>query len=365
MIKIKDVIKELELWAPPALQESYDNAQLIVGDANQVLEKVLLSLDCIEAVVDEAIELGCNLIVAHHPIVFSGLKSLTGKNYIERTIIKAIKNNIAIYAIHTNLDNVKTGVNFKIAEKLGLENVEILSPKKGLLEKLVFYCPAGNVDQVRESVFAAGAGKIGAYNSCSFNSNGIGTFKAGEQANPHVGEIGKMHREEEVCVETIVPIYLKSKVINALLMSHPYEEVAFDFYPLSNSWNEVGSGMIGELSEETDALAFLKSVKSKLNTPIIRHTKIVQNEISKVAICGGSGSFLLNDAKKKGAEIFITADYKYHQFFDAEDQIVIADVGHYESEQFTPELIKEYLQQNFPNFALYLSEVNTNPINYL
>lgn len=365
MIKIKDVIKELELWAPPTLQESYDNAQLIVGDANQVLEKVLLSLDCIEAVVDEAIELGCNLIVAHHPIVFSGLKSLTGKNYIERTIIKAIKNNIAIYAIHTNLDNVKTGVNFKIAEKLGLENVEILSPKKGLLEKLVFYCPAGNVDQVRESVFAAGAGKIGAYDSCSFNSNGIGTFKAGEEANPHVGEIGEVHREEEVCVETIVPIYLKSKVINALLMSHPYEEVAYDFYPLSNSWNEVGSGMIGELSEETDTLAFLKSVKSKLNTPIIRHTKIVKNEISKVAICGGSGSFLLNDAKKKGAEIFITADYKYHQFFDAEEQIVIADIGHFESEQFTPELIKEHLQQNFPNFALYLSEVNTNPINYL
>lgn len=365
MIKIKDVISQLEKWAPPALQESYDNSGLIVGDRNVVVDKALLCLDSTEEIVDEAIEKGCNLIIAHHPIVFSGLKSLTGKNYIERTIIKAIKNDIAIYAIHTNLDNVQSGVNKMIAKKIGLQDLKVLAPKSGLLSKLVFFCPSAETEKVRQAVFAVGAGTIGDYDSCSFNLDGKGTFKAGENTNPHVGERGKVHVEEEVRVETIVPNNLLGKVVSAMKTAHPYEEVAYDVYALSNSWNQVGSGMIGKLEKPMATADFLNHLKGVLKTDVIRHTKVLKQEVSKIAVCGGAGSFLLKTAMSKNADVFVTGDFKYHQFFDAEDKILIADVGHYESEQFTPELIKEHLQQNFPNFALYLSEVNTNPINYL
>ncbi len=364
-MKIRDVIKSLEELAPPSLQESYDNSTLIVGDKNATVEKVLLTLDCTEEVVEEAKAKGCNLIVAHHPIVFSGLKSLTGKNYIERTVIKAIKNDIAIYAIHTNLDNVQKGVNSKIAEKLDLVNTAILSPKAGYLTKLTFFCPIQDSPKVREAIFEAGAGQIGEYDACSFNLKGEGTFRAGENTNPHVGEKGNLHTEEEQRVEVILPTYLEGKVVQALKAAHPYEEVAYDLYPLKNSWGQVGSGMIGELKEEMDMVDFLKSLKDKLNTPLIRHTKAHQQTVKKVALCGGAGSFLLNAAKAKEADVFITGDFKYHQFFDAEDQIVIADVGHYESEQFTPELLKDYLEKLDLDIELNLSGVSTNPIHYL
>ncbi|MEQ8909167.1 MAG: Nif3-like dinuclear metal center hexameric protein [Vicingaceae bacterium] len=364
-MKIKDIIQQLEKIAPPSLQESYDNSRLLVGSKDQKVNQLLLSLDCTEVVVQEAIDRKCEMIVAHHPIVFSGLKSLTGKNYIERTVIKAIKNNIAIYAIHTNLDNVYHGVNQKIAEKLGLKNTKILSPKKELLQKLVFFCPVKDSEKVRAAIFKAGAGQIGDYDACSFNLKGEGTFRAGENTNPHVGEKGKLHKEEEHRVEVVLPNYLEAKVIAALKKAHPYEEVAYDLYSLRNSWEQVGSGMIGDLEEEQDFQAFLKSLKSKLNTPLIRHTKLHKKKVKKVALCGGAGSFLLNAAKAKGADVFITGDYKYHQFFDAEDEIVIADVGHYESEQFTPELLQEFLMENLPELSTKLVQTNTNPISYL
>jgi dinuclear metal center YbgI/SA1388 family protein len=296
--------------------------------------------------------------------VFSGLKSITGKNYIERTIIKAIKNDIAIYSIHTNLDNVDVGVNKMIADKIGLEKTSILSPKKELLTKLVFFCPTVEAKRVREAVFEAGAGKIGEYDSCSFNLEGEGTFKAGENTNPHVGEIGKVHKEEETRIETIVPNISVDKVLTAMNKAHPYEEVAYDLYPLNNSWNKVGSGMVGELKEPLLAEIFLDHLKKTLKTEVIRHTSILKEKVSRIAICGGSGSFLLNHAISHKADVFITADFKYHQFFDANDKIVIADVGHFESEQFTTHLIQNYLQEKIPNFATYLSKVNTNPINY-
>lgn len=363
-MNISAIIEHLETLAPVSLQESYDNSGLLTGNPNQEVISALLCLDSTEDVVDEAIEKNCQLIVAHHPLVFSGIKSLTGKNYIEKTIIKAIKNDIAIYAIHTNLDNVKNGVNKKIAEKLGLRDLSILAPKKGLLQKLVYYCPLTNAEQVRTAVFDVGAGKIGNYDCCSFNTKGEGTFRALENANPFVGKSGELHKEEELRVEMVFPSYLSGKIIRALQEAHPYEEVAYDLFNLQNKWSEVGSGMIGTLPEALNLTNFLDLLKEKLGTDCVRHTKAVKEKVSKVALCGGSGSFLLNTAIAQQADVFVTADYKYHQFFDADNKIVIADVGHFESEQYTPELIQEYLKEKLPNFATYLSKVNTNPINY-
>lgn len=364
-MKIYEVIQELELLAPPKLQESYDNSGLIVGNSEEELKAALICLDSTEAVIDEAIEKRCNLVIAHHPIVFGGLKSLTGRNYIERTVIKAIKHDIAIYAIHTNLDNVQNGVNKKIADKIGLNDLQILAPKKDLLSKLVFFCPTIDTEKVRQAVFAAGGGTIGEYDSCSFNLKGKGSFKAGENTSPHVGEKGKIHFEEEIRVETIVPNNLLGNVISAMKTAHPYEEVAYDLYPLSNSWDQVGSGMIGKLKKPMTTENFLKHLKKVLKTEVIRHTNPLKDDVSKIAICGGAGSFLLKKAMAQNADVFVTGDFKYHQFFDADNKIVIADVGHYESEQFTPELIEGYLQEKIPNFASYLTSIITNPINYI
>lgn len=363
-MNISAIIEQLETLAPLSLQESYDNSGLIVGDCNVNTNSALLCLDSTEEVIDEAIERNCGLVIAHHPIVFSGMKSLTGKNYIERTILKAIKNDIAIYAIHTNLDNVKNGVNKKMAEKIGLKNLKILSPKGGKLQKMVFFCPIDSSENVKAALFSAGGGTIGEYDCCSFSLEGNGTFRPGKNTNPHVGGKGELHVEKEHRIELIFPDYLRSNLIHALKSNHPYEEVAFDLYNLENKWSEVGSGMIGELSEPLEILDFLDRIKLKLGTECIRHTKALNGKVERVAICGGSGSFLLNSAIANGADVFITGDYKYHQFFDADGKIVIADVGHFESEQHTPELIREYLQEKLPNFATYLTQVNTNPINY-
>jgi len=363
-MNISTIIAHLETLAPISLQESYDNSGLIVGNLAAEIDAALLCLDSTEEVIEEAIQLGCNLVIAHHPIVFSGLKSLTGKNYIERTILKAIKNDIAIYAIHTNLDNVSNGVNRKIAEKLKLNDIRILSPKKSKLSKLVFFCPTAQVEKVRKAVFEAGAGTIGEYDFCSFNINGLGTYRAGIEANPFAGEKGEIHQEEEIRVEVIVPSYLEKGVAKALLAVHPYEEVAFDFYELKNDWRDIGSGMIGELEKPIQVGQFLDDLKVQIKTACIRHTDPVNEKIQRVAVCGGSGSFLLNAAIAQKADVFITADYKYHQFFDADGKIMIADVGHFESEQYTPELLHEYINEKIPNFASYLSKVNTNPINY-
>ena len=364
-MKIKNVIDILEELAPPSLQESYDNAGLIVGNDNTDLTGVLICLDSIEAVIDEAIEKKCNLVVAHHPIVFSGLKRLNGKNYIERVIIKAIKNDVAIYAIHTNLDNVLAGVNGKFADQLGLVNRRILAPKSGMLNKVTFYVPKANAEEVKGAVFKAGAGCIGNYSECSFSVEGIGTFKGNSNANPHIGKVGERHLENEIKVEVVCENYKLNKVIPALLSAHPYEEVAYDVYDLENSINIIGSGMVGELEKPMKSKEFLQLLKTKMNTECIRYTNLCKDEIKTIALCGGAGSFLLNNAKRAKADIFITGDYKYHQFFDADNEIIIADIGHYESEQYTSELLKEYLTKKIIKFAVRLTEINTNPVNYI
>ncbi len=364
-MKLKEITDCIEHFAPLAYQESYDNSGLICGNYNMEVTSALICIDSTEEVIDEAIAKGCNLVIAHHPIVFSGMKKINGKNYVERTIIKAIKNNIAIYAAHTNLDNVYNGVSAKMAEKLGLSNCSVLLPKSNLLKKLIVFCPEEAAERVRTALFSAGAGNIGNYDECSFNSQGTGTFRAGERSNPYVGEIGKQHHEKEVKIETIYPAFIESRLLKALFISHPYEEVAYDIIPLANQNDRIGSGLIGELSEEMDSLEFLHHLKKTMAAGGVRYTSINKNKIKKVALCGGSGSFLLEDAIKKGADIFVTADFKYHQFFDAENRIIIADIGHYESEQYTVELFYEILKKKFNTFALLISSTNTNPINYL
>jgi dinuclear metal center YbgI/SA1388 family protein len=362
---IRDVVSYLDKIAPQAYQESYDNAQLITGNPEDEVKGILCTLDATESVIDEAIALDCNLVVAHHPIVFKGLKTFTGINYVERTVIKAIKNDIAIYAIHTNLDHVSNGVNKKICDKLGLVNTSILQPKREILSKLVTFAPKEATEKVLNALFDAGAGEIGEYSGCSFYTEGTGTFTPSEQANPHKGNRGKPHREPETRIEVLLPAYLEKKVINALKSAHPYEEVAYFFQKLENENQLVGSGMLGHLDYPMGEMEFLHHLKRNMGLQVIKHTKLLNGPISKVAVCGGAGIFLLNQAKNSGAQIFITSDIKYHEFFDAENQIVICDIGHYESEIYTKELLGELLSQNFTNIALYLTKVVTNPITYL
>jgi dinuclear metal center YbgI/SA1388 family protein len=361
---IKEITDYLESLAPLSSQESYDNSGFITGHKNSVLTNALITLDCIEATVDEAIEKGCNLIIAHHPIVFKGLKSLTGSNYIERTVIKAIKNDIAIYAYHTNLDNYKNGVNKRIGELLGITDTKILAPSSGTLEKLVVFVPETHVGKVKDALFGAGAGAIGNYSHCSFTSAGTGTFKANENTNPFVGSQHELHKEPEHKVEVMIRSHDKNRIITALLNNHPYETVAYDLLPLQNTNTDEGAGMYGELTEAMPAKSFLSLLKTRFNCKVIRHTNIHQETLKTIAWCGGSGSFLLGAAKAVKADIFITGDFKYHEFFDAENDIIIADIGHYESEQFTIDLIGDILSKKFTKFAPYLTERPTNPVNY-
>ena len=363
-MKLSEIINVLEKFAPLSLQENYDNSGLLTGNSEMEITSALLTLDCTEEIIDEAIATNCNLIIAHHPIIFSGLKKINGKNYVERTIIKAIKNDIAIYAAHTNLDNVQHGVNKIIADKLGLQNTKILSPKKQLLKKLFTFVPNNNADEVRNALFEAGSGHIGNYSEASFNTQGFGTFKPNENANPSIGETGIRHREEEVKVEVLFPAWNENKILKALFESHPYEEVAYDIVPLDNQFQNMGAGMVGELTFEMDEKNFLQHIKKNMKAEVIRHTSFLNQPITKVAVCGGAGSFLLNDAINSGAQVFITADFKYHEFFDAEKKILICDIGHYETEQFTPLIFAQLLKESLPTFAPHFSKTNTNPIKY-
>lgn len=364
-MKLSELTSFLESVAPISYQEDYDNSGLIVGSPNKIINQGLIALDCTEAVIDEAIDGGFDIIIAHHPIVFKGLKKFNSKTYVERVVEKAIKNNIALYAIHTNLDHVSNGVNARISQKLGLKNCRILSPKSSLLKKLVTFVPLASAEKVRNALFEAGAGSIGNYSACSFNIAGTGTFKANEAANPYVGEKGNRHLENEIRIETIYPLHLESKILMSLMLAHPYEEVAYDLYPITNPYQEVGAGMIGELELPADEITFLNYIKSQMNTMVVRHTDLRSKPIKRVAVCGGSGSFLLKQAIAAGADIFITSDFKYHEFFDADKKLIIADIGHYESEQFTQELLCEIITKKFANFAIRLTEINTNPIKYL
>lgn len=363
-MKLSLITRYLESLAPLSYQESYDNSGLLVGDPEKEVHGAIVALDCTEAIVDEAIANNCNLIITHHPIVFKGLKKLNGKTYVERVIIKAIQHNIALYAIHTNLDSMAEGVNKVICDRLGILNTKILSPKSGVLKKLVTFCPIAQANGVREALFEAGGGHIGNYSDCSFNSEGFGTFKGAADSNPFAGTPGVLHTEPEVRIELIFKAPDERKILLALLENHPYEEVAYDIYPLENKLQTVGAGMIGWLDQELDGYEFLQRVQHRMQASVIRHTEMRPGKIKKVAVCGGSGSFLLKDAIAAGADAFVTADFKYHEFFDAEQKLMIADIGHFESEQFTSAFLVDTLQKKFPEFLFQHTRISTNPVSY-
>jgi dinuclear metal center YbgI/SA1388 family protein len=363
-MKIKELVSAIESFAAPELQEDYDNAGLITGKFMDDCTGVLCCLDVTVEVIKEAMAKECNLVVAHHPIIFRGLKRINGNSYVEQVIIEAIKNDIAIYACHTNLDNVVLGVNNKLAEALGLKNCSILSPKSKMLRRLITFAPVDKAEQVRKAVFSAGAGHIGKYAECSFNSNGTGTFKAEEGADPYVGEIGKQHAENETKIEIVYPFYLEKQVVSALVSSHPYEEVAYDIFTMENVHFGIGSGVIGELDVEMEETLFLQKIKTAFKVPVIKHTALLKKKVKKVAVCGGAGAFLIRKAVAAGADFYISADIKYHEFFDAEGKTVVADIGHYESEQYTIDLLHDLMVKKFPTFAVLKTGVNTNPVGY-
>lgn len=363
-MKIRDIISCLESVAPACWQESYDNTGLLTGDAEWHCTGALVTLDATEAVITEAIEKKCNLIIAHHPIIFNGLRKITGGNYVEKAIIAAIKNDIALFAIHTNLDNMQQGVNGMMADKLGLINTSILQPKTGSLKKLFSFVPIAHIEAVRAAIFNAGAGFIGNYSECSFSVQGQGTFKAGNGTHPFVGEIGKQHQESEAKIEIVFPSNLENRVVEAMKTAHPYEEVAYDIVALDNRHPQIGSGLIAHLPHQMGENEFLQHIKQIFKVSIIRHTRLLQQPVSKVAICGGAGSFLISKALASGAQFFITSDIKYHEFFEANNAMVIADIGHFESEQFTIELLLAVLREKFPTFASLKTTIKTNPVYY-
>lgn len=361
---VQDVINYLEELAPLNYAEDFDNVGLLVGDKSASVTGVLVTLDTLEEVVDEAIQNNCNLIVTFHPIIFKGLKKITGKNYVERVVLKAIKKDIAIYAIHTALDNAFTGVNHQICEQLGLINRNVLLPQPRTIKKLVTFVPNAQVENLRSALFNAGAGAIGNYNNCSFNVNGTGTFEGNENSNPVVGERGITHYENETQVSVTYARHIEGKVLKALFSEHPYEEVAYEITTLENNNQHIGMGMIGEFENSMDEKKFLSFLKERMQTNSIRHTALRDKPIKKVAVLGGSGSFAIGAAKAAGADAFVTADLKYHDFFTAENNIILADIGHYESEQFTKKLLVSYLTKKITNFAIVLSDKNTNPVQY-
>ncbi|WP_108867947.1 Nif3-like dinuclear metal center hexameric protein [Aquimarina aquimarini] len=364
-MQIKEVIQHLEALAPTAYAEDFDNVGLLVGNSHTQLTGVLVTLDTLESVVDEAIENNCNLIVSFHPIVFKGLKKINGNNYVERVIMKAIKNDIAIFAIHTALDNALHGVNNMMCEQLELINRKILIPQSGNIKKLVTYAPINEAETLRHKLFEAGAGSIGNYDNCSFSSEGTGTFRALENANPSIGKIGKIHHEKETQIQVTYSRHNEKKILSALFKNHSYEEIAYEITTLENKNQNIGIGMIGELHEEINEIDFLNHIKKVFKTGCVRHSALLSKPIKKVAVLGGSGSFAINNARYAGADIFITSDLKYHQFYEAEGNLILADIGHYESEQYTKNLIVSYLRKKISNFAIILSDKNTNPIQYI
>ena len=363
MPTIREIINIIEEFAPLSLQESYDNAGVQVGDVSVEATGALVCVDVTEAVVDEAIAKGVNLIIAHHPLLFRPLRRIVGSNYIERVVMKALRQEIVIYAAHTNLDAV--AVNHRWARMLGLTDVTVLQPTADMLMKLVTYVPIEHVDAVRSALFAAGAGSIGGYDCCSYAGTGVGTFRAGEGTHPYCGSHGVIHQEPESRIEVVIPRYIKSRVVKALLAANPYEEPAYDLIPIANDYTVAGMGVVGNLAQEVDAMQFLQQVKQQMNCPSIRYTDATSRKVKRVALCGGAGSSLIGNAIAARADIFITGEIGYHQFFGHEQDIILAEIGHYESEQHTKSIFCDVITKKIPTFATYYTNVDTNPIKYL
>ncbi len=364
-MKIKEILHAIEQLAPIPLQEGFDNSGVQIGDVNQEARGALVCIDVTEAVMDEAVALGCNLVISHHPLAFKAFKSLTGKNYIERCMIKACKHDIVVYAAHTNLDNAIGGINYYLADMLNLQHVRILDPQPNKLLKLVTFVPHTHAAIVRSALFNAGAGNIGAYDSCSYSVSGEGTFRAGENTNPFCGQIGELHTEQEIRIEVVLPAFRQQDVLRSLIAVHPYEEPAYDFYALQNTWSQAGSGVVGTLPEEMDEEDFLYMLKDTLHLSTIMHSKLRGKPVRDIALCSGSGAFLISKAIGYDADVFITGEAKYNDYYDVEDRILLATVGHYESEIYTKNIFFDIISEKYPNFAVYMSGFDANPVNYL
>jgi dinuclear metal center YbgI/SA1388 family protein len=362
-MQLSEITKYLEQLAPLAYAEDFDNVGLLVSHTNDITG-ILVCHDALEEVIEEAIAKKCNLVVCFHPILFSGLKKITGKNYVERAIIKAIKNDISIYSVHTALDNHQNGVNKIFCDALGLTNTKVLIPKKDFIQKLVTYTQADNAEKLRNALFDAGAGNIGNYENCSFNSQGIGTYMGNENSNPEYGDRFEFVESKEIKIEVTFEKYLQKNILKALFSNHVYEEVAYEIYQTENEHQNIGLGMIGELEKPMKPSKFLQFVKEKMECGGIRHSQFLPTEIKKVAVLGGSGSFAIKNAISAGADAFLTADLKYHQFYEAENKLLLADIGHFESERYTKNYIVDFLKEKITNFAIILSELNTNPVKY-
>lgn len=362
---LKEIANCFEAMAPLSHQESYDNSGIQLGEPDKQIDSALVTLDLNEQVAEEAIRLGVDLIVTHHPLIFKPLKQISGATPTERMVIGCLRHDIAVYACHTNLDASPQGVSHYLARKLGITNGTLLEPRQGLFTKLVVYIPAHAFPKVREALFQAGAGTMGDYEQCGFSAHGLGSFLPGKETHPYVGTPEQFHEEPEVRFETLFPSRLKKRVVEALMASHPYEEPAFDLFPLLNASNDAGFGWVGNLPEPLSAGHFLEKLKEKLACGALRYSTPPSRPIQKVAICGGSGSDLLGLAIAAGADAFVTADLKYHAFQAAEGALLLVDAGHYETEQFTKELFYDVLTKKFNNFAVHISKVKTNPINYL
>lgn len=364
-MQIKTITEFLDESYPLAYQEDFDNSGLLIGDLYKEINKALVCVDVTEAIIDEALENECGMVISHHPLIFEGLKRITGRTCIERVVQKAIRNGIGIYAIHTNLDNHIRGLNPMLAQRLGLSNLKILKPKLNTLRKIIIFCPHDHADKVRAAIFGAGAGQIGDYDSCSYNTFGEGSFRAMDNANPFVGKINELHFEKEIKIEAVFPVYLEKQIIAKMIEAHPYEEVAYDILFLANENKYIGSGIIGELEKAVQASVFLEKVKTICGLPTIKYNGDLEQAVSRVALCGGSGSFLIAEAIHARAQIFMTGDLKYHDYFIPEGKMILADIGHYESEQFSKDLIAQTLVKKFPKFAVLKTKEITNPVKYL
>jgi dinuclear metal center YbgI/SA1388 family protein len=362
LITFSQIARQLENLAPLAYQENYDNSGMLLGDPQTPILGVLTCLDVTESVLQEALELKANLIVAHHPIIFSGLKRLSGQNQTERVVMRSIKEGICLYALHTPLDKVLGGTNAFLAQKLELSSLKILAPEKGRLKKLTVFVPQTHSSELLEALAQAGAGNIGNYSHCSFVVQGQGSFKPNERANPFLGKAGEIERVDESRIEVIFPSHIEPQVLKALKEAHPYEEVAYFVYDLANSHSQVGLGMLGELPEAMSGERFLEYCAQKLSLKVIRHTALLP-EIKTVAVCSGSGTSLLPKALSQKAQAFVSSDFKYHQFFEAENQIIIADIGHYESERFAAEILARWLKDYF-DLPIFQTQIGTNPVDY-
>lgn len=363
-MKLTHILTLLEEMAPLSYAEDFDNVGLLVGNTNQEITGILVCHDALEAVIEEAVAKNCNLVVCFHPILFSGIKKITGKNYVERAILKAIKNDIAIYAVHTALDNHQNGVNKIFCDAIGLQHSKVLIPKENYIQKLVTYTIPENAEKLRNALFESGAGKIGNYEDCSFSSKGIGTYMGNEDSNPEIGERFEFVETQEIKIEVTFEKHLQAKILKALFNNHVYEEVAYEIYQLENKHQNIGLGRIGELEQPLSEHDFLDLVKEKLDCGGIRHSAFTGKTIKKVAVLGGSGSFAIKNAISSGADAYLTADLKYHQFYEAENQLLLADIGHFESERYTKNYIVDFLKEKITNFAIILSEENTNPVKY-